>query len=103
MNNTAVYEVYADNYIVPIAAIPMSVDHITPESVRAELEAEYYIVIPSRKSVYRTPELTAKRKILMRMVYRGEISIDLTGTVNLGGEVGLIFYNTKPSIDDETS
>jgi hypothetical protein len=89
------HEIHADSYATPLARRKADVSHITEESVKAELEALHAIIIPSRKSMFRTPELTAKREILMKMVYRGEISIDCSSSE---GEVAMVFFNVKPKL-----
>jgi hypothetical protein len=91
----ATEEIYGD-FAYPVAVRKIDLSGITEESVRAELAANFYIVIPTRHSIMRTPELSAKRDILMKMVYRGEISFDLTANDT---EQGLIFYNTRPETD----
>lgn len=89
-------ETWVDEMDAPLHVRVVDLDSITPESVKAELAEKYMIAVPSRRLIYRTKELSAKRKILMNMVYKGEISVDLTA---YGEGAGLIFYNTKPEVD----
>lgn len=100
-------EVFVDSYISPIMTSNFEDEPknfhaggVTEESVKAELAERGVICIPSRKSLMYTPELHAKRVILKKMVYRGEISIDFSvATPGVEtSETCLVFYNTKPDL-----
>lgn len=93
-------QTHVDSFRGAIAMLPCKCSQVTEESVRAELAASHFIWMPSRKSVLRTPEMSAKRDILMRLVYTGQISIDMH-IANPNDEIDetcLVFYNSKPQI-----
>lgn len=79
---------------------PCECSRVTEASVKAELAEHHVIYIPLKQSPSRTPLMTAKREVLMKLVYTGQIQIDLfTPSLEDGsGEICTVFLGSKPKI-----
>lgn len=101
-----VRKTFVDSYNAPILVEDASIQHppiegaVSEESVRRELEQRRFIAIPSRRSLLFTADVAAKKSILMRLVYTGQISVDISIAKpdDETSETCWIFYNTKPNV-----